>query len=664
MDITNLLNFALLILGFGFVIFWHELGHFLAAKVTGVKVEQFAVGFGQALLCYRKGLGVTVGTSAKQYEERAKAALADSGGDPVTADAKQIDDAAARIGLSATEYRLNWLPLGGYVKMLGQDDLDPNSTSADPRSYNKATVPKRMLIISAGVIMNIILAGILFGVLFTIGFNSPPAVVGAIQPNSAAQRAGVQVGDELVSFDGDVLHDFTKISLAVPLADEGDEVPLVVMRDGKRLTLPITPLPEPSMHDALTLGVRPTAILVGPDVDDVSGPVGKNERIIAVDGKPVGPEDFAVLDAALQASDGSVPVTIRTADGTERSDVITGTFAAPFASENLAEFAGMVPRVAVFSQAYAENQAVELEQGDVIVSMRRSGGSDVLTDPDFQQLREFLAAAGGEGKTISVTLLRNGEVVELTDVTPVKVARFQYGLGFTPTVETGQPVVASVIEGSIADTAGIQPGMTLATVNGAEVSTWFDVDKALKAAQQGQPLTFTDAAGNAYETTPSAEQLAAAGGNRLEPVATLQALERPRQADNVGQALWWGVTETKDMVIKFYLTLRQIFRGGLSPRNLQGPVGILHTGTILSGKGTDWMIWFLAVISANLAVVNFLPLPILDGGHMAFLLWEGATGKKPSEKVHVITQFAGLALIAALFLFVTFNDIIRLVVGM
>src|SRR5438094_8293701 len=97
----------LLVFGFGFVIFWHELGHFLAAKWAGVKVEQFAVGFGQALLSWRKGLGLRWGSSGKEYEELLKA---EKEGERKT-DVSMIGE---------TEYRLNWIPLGGCVKMLGQ----------------------------------------------------------------------------------------------------------------------------------------------------------------------------------------------------------------------------------------------------------------------------------------------------------------------------------------------------------------------------------------------------------------------------------------------------------------------------------------------------------------------------------------------------------------
>jgi regulator of sigma E protease len=68
MDLGNLVSILLLVFGFGFVIFWHELGHFLAAKWSDVKVEQFAVGFGQALISWRKGLGFRVGTSKQEYD--------------------------------------------------------------------------------------------------------------------------------------------------------------------------------------------------------------------------------------------------------------------------------------------------------------------------------------------------------------------------------------------------------------------------------------------------------------------------------------------------------------------------------------------------------------------------------------------------------------------
>jgi regulator of sigma E protease len=252
MDFASLLNLLLLIFGFGFVIFWHELGHFIAAKWAGVKVEQFAIGFGQAVLAWRKGIGVRVGTTRPEYErlareqiERARALRQQQAKyADLTDDERKLDYAAREIGLGETEYRLNWIPVGGYVKMLGQDDMNPNAGSPDPRAYNNKPVGKRMVIISAGVIMNVILAGILFCALFLWGFRAPSPVVGGVQAGSPAQRAGLLPGDRILRFDGDRMHDFTKVKLATALAAPDEPTEIVVLRDGAEKTLRVTPLKD------------------------------------------------------------------------------------------------------------------------------------------------------------------------------------------------------------------------------------------------------------------------------------------------------------------------------------------------------------------------------------------------------------------------------------
>src|SRR5437667_6239127 len=101
-------------------------------------------------------------------------------------DYRKLDQAAQAMGLGDTEYRLNWIPLGGYVKMLGQDDLRPNAEQDDPRAYNKKSISARMFVVSAGVIMNIILAAIGFMVVFSLpgGFRVQPPVVGSVIPGS------------------------------------------------------------------------------------------------------------------------------------------------------------------------------------------------------------------------------------------------------------------------------------------------------------------------------------------------------------------------------------------------------------------------------------------------------------------------------------------------
>ena len=103
--LTTIIDLLTVILGFSLIIFVHELGHFVAARWAGVRVLAFAMGFGPAVFSYRKGLGLRRGSTEHEYL------------------------AGTDRAISPTEYRLNWVPFGGYVKMLGQEDLkDRKST--------------------------------------------------------------------------------------------------------------------------------------------------------------------------------------------------------------------------------------------------------------------------------------------------------------------------------------------------------------------------------------------------------------------------------------------------------------------------------------------------------------------------------------------------------
>jgi regulator of sigma E protease len=149
--------------------------------------------------------------------------------------------------------------------------------------------------------------------------------------------------------------------------------------------------------------------------------------------------------------------------------------------------------------------------------------------------------------------------------------------------------------------------------------------------------------------------------SRLAPVVAFDERIEPRRTGNPLQALAWGVSETRDLVLQGYITVQRMFQGSVAASNLTGPLGIFHAGgMIATTKGTDWTIWFLAMISANLAVVNFLPIPIVDGGLFVFLLLEKLMGRPLSPRAQSIAQIVGLGLIAGVFVFVTYNDIARM----
>src|SRR5258705_12668340 len=113
MTLPNILAIAALVFGFGFVVFFHELGHFLAAKWVGIKVEQFAVGFGHAMVAFRKGLGFRVGGTTKEYERTVREHAEKTHSRKGDLTHAELSQAAEELGLGETEYRLNWMPLGG-----------------------------------------------------------------------------------------------------------------------------------------------------------------------------------------------------------------------------------------------------------------------------------------------------------------------------------------------------------------------------------------------------------------------------------------------------------------------------------------------------------------------------------------------------------------------
>jgi regulator of sigma E protease len=212
-------------------------------------------------------------------------------------------------------------------------------------------------------------------------------------------------------------------------------------------------------------------------------------------------------------------------------------------------------------------------------------------------------------------------------------------------------------------------------VNGEPVATWFDVRQRLQEAASDEKgevmLTIEQGSGQGGGRTEVAVPMSEASREAIlqQPIHfSLTFVDNPgnayetiRQTKDPFQAMWWGGQETKLQIVKLYVTLKRVIYDQTVPAsNLTGPVGILHFGSILAQKGPDWLLWFLAMISANLAVVNFLPIPILDGGHMVFLASEKITGKPPSPKVQTAALYAGLIMIASLVLFVTYNDIQRL----
>jgi len=665
--------FALIVIGFGFLIFVHELGHFLVAKMVGIKTTQFAIGFGHSLLTWRKGLGFRTGTTEPEYEK-----LLAEGADPST--------------LGETEYRLNYIPLGGYVKMLGQEDMDPTARSEDPRAFNNKSVSARFAVISAGVIMNLIFGMIFFVVAFMSGVMFPPAIVGAVMPDSPASRAyaqghendpaylGLQPDDHITYIDGTEIGDMLDIKYATILASENTPLNMTVKRPGVPTDLTYMILPEKQKipgTDETTgmfwIGVEPpTSLETGPvekDSHAYEAGIRKGMFITAVNGTPV--QTYSQYESVIAAStDRDVTITFTDQEKNQSIDLVvtktpllTGKRGAP------SHLLGLVPPVEI-DAVIPKGPSVKagFESGDVVKSI------DGIDWPDIEAFRQAIKDAKRE--PVSITVLRGDQEVAIKPITPKINADKKYQIGVAIRPATGMPVICDTLPGSPAASANIIKGSRIEAVNGKPVSSWADLQETLAAIESTDgPSTIVleyelNITGRPTEratiavTGEEVQQIADAGWQAELPQGmSLLMLQVPVVGDDPLEATALGFTKTHQFITQTYTLLTRLFQRTVPADVVSGPVGIVHQGTIIAERGWQYLLYFLGLISINLAVINFLPIPITDGGQAVFLAVEKIKGSPVSVKVQTIATLAGLALLGCVFLFVTYNDITRLVSG-
>lgn len=706
-DPVTVLAFLGLVLGFSFLIFVHELGHFLVAKLVGIKCTQFAIGFGQALLTYRKGIGLRVGTTEPQFERRVRAYLAEHGeNDPDTDNADgtdapehenaAIDRAAAALGLGETEYRLNWMPLGGYVKMLGQEDMDPAARSNDPRSFNCKSVGARFWVLSAGVIMNVIFGAIFLAIAFSpwLGVQFPAAVVGQVQPGSPAASTyakghdddpayrGLRIGDRIIAVNGEPANDFMAVRLATALGARDTVVDFEVERetdDGtQRLTYPIVP-EMGGPQNMLTAGVAPSYELTvdrikrggrveaavsyhSPyhDADIVPG-----MKVVAADGRSL--DDYAQLAHALIDARGrEVPVTLRDPDtGRERTVELAAAPALTISpGDARLNLLGFVPALAGTPAPHSPSDG-KIQRGDVLARV------GAVAYPVGDEVADAVEAAGGE--PIAVAVWREGQLVDLGPIPPEDG---RLGIYLRPALDT--TVIARVMPQSPAAAmeAADEPlptGSRITAVGGQPVTDWSGVQRELmdRAAAGDREVTLSFEL--AVKGGPTAQMTLPLDDAAVEALANthwydpqeigLTMLNVTVKGESLIDAAGIGIRKTHEFMLQTYLTLVRLVQGTVRMEHLRGPVGIVDEGTRIATRGFPYLLFFLGLISVNLAVINFLPIPIVDGGHVVFLIIEKIKGSPVGPKVQTIATLAGLAVIAFVFLSTLWYDIGRLIAG-
>ena len=279
-----------------------------------------------------------------------------------------------------------------------------------------------------------------------------------------------------------------------------------------------------------------------------------------------------------------------------------------------------------------------LEPGDEVIAI---DGRPVAS------LSELVDTAAGLNarETIAYEVRRDGQVIETDAILPMPAR-----------VETIQPR-------SAAWDAGLREGDVITAVDGAPIRAFAELQSRV-AASEGDPLAVTvwrDGESLGFTLLPRAQDLPLPGGGfeRRWLLGITGGLFFEPATERAGpiEAVRSGISQTAFIITSSLSALGHIVTGEISTCNLSGPLGIAQTSGAVASQGPSSFVWFIAVLSAAVGLLNLFPIPVLDGGHLAFYAWEAVTRRPPSDRAVRVLMTVGVALMGALMAFALYNDL-------
>ncbi len=554
----DLLYFTLLI---SVLIFIHEAGHFAFAKIFGMKVITFSIGFGPKVL---------------------------------------------RIRGKETEYCIGILPLGGFVKMLEESKIEKEGKPIAPedkkRTFEAQALYKRVLIVLAGPAMNVVFPIALYTTTFLDDREVLPPVVGTVASSMPAEGK-LLPGDTILAIDGSTITSFPEFQRAVA-PSTGKSLKLTVQRDGRTVDLDIVPADEALVREL--------------DVIEHIGRIGVQatfpEPAIGV-ARP----DTPAYRAGLRTFDRIVLVNGRKVD-------------------RFFDFVGLL----------AQNK----------------GETVMLT---------YLRPVPVDSALYGIAVMETG----VAQLTPIRAAELSPTADYTDRVsdvlartgiESSDMFVAFVPEGSSEHMAGLRRGDRITLLDGAPQKQWAAMNKELTKSpsrirrlewtRNGEPMAGTfqlrheqwdDEFGQHWDRyvfrtshwLPSAENKTVPNPKRLR------------------WAIEGGFTETWRVMKFVAIGFLRLAQGRISLSSVSGPITIYDIAGEAGARGTTTFVRVMALISVNLGLVNLLPIPVLDGGHLFFLLAEALRRRPVTRRTREVASLVGMTVLFALMLLAFKNDVER-----
>jgi regulator of sigma E protease len=522
----------------------HEFGHFFFAKLFGVKAEIFSIGFGPRLF-------------AKQYGE--------------------------------TEFRVSLIPLGGYVKLLGEERDAEMSPEDARRSLHKQAAWKRFFIFFGGPLFNFLWAILVFMVMLAVGEPQLASVAGRVVPGSVAAKAGFVSGDKIVSIDGKPIRKFEELMTFV--ADSPD----------RALKFQVVSPGNPAQHD----------VVATPVSEDGYSMYGESARVGEIDG---------LLPTAR------------------------ATFVGVSDPGSLAAKAG-------------------IETGDQVTDMN---GSPVASWEEIEA--RYAKAAPGSPLVFKITKVKTRQTIDFSQPKTESTKTLGDALGLRST----ELFVEKVVKDSPAEKAGVHAGDRLIGVSGTEVQSFMALKDAVQHAgeKEGKVGFSWERAGQ--KMTASVVPTATSARDPLLKKVTqytvgvmpmLTFAEPETVIERILNPFTLVYAATERMILfswRNLVSVGKMFTGDVSVATLGGPIMIGKIAGESLSRGLHAFLSTMALLSIGLGVLNVLPVPVLDGGHLLLLGLESIRGKPLSIRQMEIVQQVGLSLILLLMVVVIRNDIARL----
>lgn len=539
--ITKISSVGPFFLLLGVLIFIHEWGHFIVARLCGVRVETFSIGFGPKIF-------------SKKWGE--------------------------------TLYCLSVIPLGGYVKMYGDGTEDIVPIGYQSESFNHQNVFEKIAIVSAGPLMNLIFAFILF---FMLGKMGPPEVsttVGDIPRVSAAYRAGLRYGDTITSVNGINVKYFEEFTKELSRLQNSSNARLEVVRSNGQTNTVLAPV----------------------IVEKNTSPISDLKRLGRIEG----------LSLLRESSRVGVDY---------RSNLLKNGF------EQLVKIKSI--------NSIAVESIHELELA-------------ILQTPLSQNLK--ITAELSNGKLVNSEVTSTGKAWTFTSAGLVK-----------PELMIGQ-----VRKRSPAEKSGLKSGDQLLQVNGVRLNKWEDLVSTIKSTAKGQTSTISIANASGKKTlqvTPAQTELITAEGQIeyrptigiMPGIEYLPPKTLVREFANTKELLVYAKEQSIHWVKITLKGFKKLLTGEVSHKTLSGVISIGKVAKDSLDIGWSYFIKMMAIISINLFLLNLLPVPVLDGGHLLFYIVEVITGSPVGFRAKLIGQQIGIVLILSLVVYTIFNDVSRIV---